>query len=57
MAKKNGDPYGVVEAARNDKYNGQIATAKGPKTMAPIKDHSSVDKDYYQSKPVPAEKG
>ncbi len=49
MAKTNGDPMSVADAARNGMFNGQIAGADGPKTMAPIKDQTGLDRDRYGS--------
>jgi hypothetical protein len=47
---KNGQPTYLQEAASNGKFNGQIATASGAKTLPVITSKASLDNAQQGSK-------
>jgi len=55
--KSNGEPSYLQEAAKDGKFNGQIATKTGPQTLPPIKNQSDLDKAQYGSKAGLLKKG
>lgn len=48
--KSSPNPFAVAQAALNGKFNGQLATPEGPKTLAPKRDVTVVDRDFVGSK-------
>ena len=51
MAKTNGDPMGVSNAAKGNKFQGQLAGGNGPVNLEHNPVHDEVlDKDYYGTK-------
>lgn len=50
MAKNGANPFAIAQAALNGKFNGQLATPEGPKTLAPKRDVSVVDQKFVGSK-------
>lgn len=48
--KSGANPFAIAQAALNGKFNGQLATPEGPKTLAPKKDATVLDQNSVGSK-------